>query len=156
MAFKVIETQEELDNIIGERVARAKETTRKEFDGFLSPEDVEKTTGDLTAKVSNLEELLNKANETIDEQNKALADKDKAIDGHVLHTVKMQVAIENGMPLSAIDFLHGSDEDSIRASALALKEITGVNVPPMANHDAEINEDTSGAYMQMVRELRKD
>ena len=40
--FKPIETQEQLDAIISDRIKRAQETTRKEFEGFLSPEDAAK------------------------------------------------------------------------------------------------------------------
>ena len=40
--FKAIETQEEFDKVIGERLKREQETVRKEYEGFLSPEDVQK------------------------------------------------------------------------------------------------------------------
>ena len=35
--FKQIETQEQLDEILKDRLKRERETTRKEFEGFLSP-----------------------------------------------------------------------------------------------------------------------
>lgn len=40
--FKVIETQEQLDAILGDRLKRERETVKKEFEGYLSPEDAAK------------------------------------------------------------------------------------------------------------------
>ena len=40
--FKVIETQEQLDAIISDRLKRERETIKKEYEGFLSPEEVAK------------------------------------------------------------------------------------------------------------------
>ena len=42
MAFEAITTQEQFDEAIGERLKREQETVRKEFEGFLSPEDAKK------------------------------------------------------------------------------------------------------------------
>ena len=44
--FKPIETQEELDNIIKERLKRERESTQKKFEGWISPEDHQKALDD--------------------------------------------------------------------------------------------------------------
>ena len=40
--FKVIETQEQFDAAIGERLKRERDTVKKEYEGYLSPEAAEK------------------------------------------------------------------------------------------------------------------
>ena len=44
-AFTPIETQEEFNRIIEKRLERERSTVRKEFEGFLSPEDAQKKYG---------------------------------------------------------------------------------------------------------------
>ena len=40
--FNVIETQEQFDKAIGERIKREQETIRKQYEGYLSPDEVKK------------------------------------------------------------------------------------------------------------------
>ena len=40
--FNVIETQEQFDKAIGERIKREQETIRKQYEGFLSPDEAKK------------------------------------------------------------------------------------------------------------------
>ena len=48
--FKVIETQEQFDEAIKERLTREREKVEKEYEGYLSPKDVqEKYDGYLSA-----------------------------------------------------------------------------------------------------------
>ena len=37
--FQKIETQEQLDAVIGERIKREKETIGKKYEGYISPDD---------------------------------------------------------------------------------------------------------------------
>ena len=53
MEFKTIETQEQFDAAIGERLKREESKIRKEYQGFLSPEEVAKLRG------KSVEELFN-------------------------------------------------------------------------------------------------
>ena len=39
--FKVIETQEQFDAAIGDRLKRERDTVKKEYEGYLSPEAAE-------------------------------------------------------------------------------------------------------------------
>ena len=40
--FNVIETQEQFDKAIGERIKREQETIRKQYEGYLSPDEAAK------------------------------------------------------------------------------------------------------------------
>ena len=44
--FTPIETQEQLDAVIGERIKRERETSAKKYEGYLSPDDFKQTTED--------------------------------------------------------------------------------------------------------------
>lgn len=157
MSFKVIETQEQLDAIIGERVARAKDAVRKEFDGWISPDDLTTKTSELTSRVSTLESALNSANEELNTTKSLIAEKDATIQGHVLQTEKTRIAHEYGLSYDAIKFLQGENADEIKASADALKHLVGANnVPPMANTERPASGSTDAAFLNMARDLGKE
>lgn len=157
MSFKVIETQEQLDAIIGERVTRAKEATRKEFDGWLSPDDVNAKTSELAGRVSTLESALNSANEELNTTKALVAERDETIKGHVLQTEKTRIAHEMGLSYDAINFLQGDDVDAIKANAEILKNLVGANnTLPLANHEPKSKDSKTEALKEVVTNLRKD
>ena len=115
--FTPIETQEQLDSIIGDRIKEIREKAEKKFEGYLSPEEVTK----------KYEGYLSP-----DE----VAVKDAKIKGYESHSVKTRIAHELGLSYESIDFLKGDDEESIRKSAETLKALVGnKTAPPLASHD---------------------
>ena len=90
--FKVIETQEQLDAVIADRIKRAQETTRKGFEGFLSPEDAEKK---YAGYLSPEAEKKKYAGYLSPEE---AAKKDAKIKGYETNSVKMRIANELGIP----------------------------------------------------------
>ncbi|MBM6686796.1 DUF4355 domain-containing protein [Faecalicatena contorta] len=109
--FKTIETQEQLDAIIADRIKRAQETTRKEFEGFLSPEDAEKK---YAGYLSPEAEKKKYAGYLSPEE---AAKKDAKIKGYETNSVKMRIAHENGIPYELAERLNGDTEDDIRKDA---------------------------------------
>ena len=77
--FKIIETQEQLDSIILERIGRVKESVRKEFEGYISPEEFTKKTEALNTEIANLKENLNKSNEKIKGFDAEILERDEKI-----------------------------------------------------------------------------
>lgn len=112
--FKPIESQEQLDQIISERLARAKESAKKEFEGYISPKDYETKTAELATQIAALKESLTKHEQTI-------ADKDTRLKEYETASVKTRIAAEYGFPYDAIKLLQGEDEASIKQSAETLK-----------------------------------
>lgn len=109
MTFKVIETQEELDNIIKNRIERV----RKEYDGFMSAEDVQKLKDTYEAKVKEDGEKYT----TLEKEKNDLLTKVK---GYEVNTLKTKVALANKLPMGAMDFLKGETEEELTESAKAL------------------------------------
>ncbi len=135
--FKVIETQEQFDAAVADRIKRAKETAEKKYEGWTSPEDLEKLTADHKAKLDELNGSLNAANDKIANHDKEIADRDSKIKQYETDSVKTRVAHEMGLSYDAVTFLRGDDEDSIRKSAESLKGLVGAgNVAPLASHES--------------------
>ena len=53
--FKAIETQEELDNIVKERLKREREANNKRYEGWISPSDHQKALEEANQKLKSLE-----------------------------------------------------------------------------------------------------
>lgn len=112
MAFKVIETQEELDNIIKERLERAE----KKYEGFMSAEDVQKLKD--TYEATTKEE-----NEKYSALEKEKDDLMAKVKGYEVGTLKTKVALANGLPIGITDYLKGETEEELTESAKALSSM---------------------------------
>lgn len=119
MPFKTIETQEELDGIIRDRLERAE----KKYEGYMSTEDVQKLkdTYEATAK-AEAEKYT-----TLEKERDDLLTKVK---GYEVGTLKTKVALQNGLPVGAIDFLNGETEEELTESAKKLATAFASSVKP--------------------------
>lgn len=109
MAFKPIETQEELDRIITERLER----DRKKYEGYMSAEDVQKLKDTYEAKVNaNTDKYT-----TLEKERNDLLAKVK---GYEVGTLKTKVALANGLPIGVTDYLKGETEEELSESAKTL------------------------------------
>lgn len=146
--FKVIETQEQLEEVLKERLKRERETVRKEFEGFLSPSAVEeKYKGYLSP-------------EAVEEKYKGYLSPDEAaklrnqIKGYETDSVKTRIAHETGLSYDAVSYLKGDDEESIRKSAEGLKGLIGTNnVAPLAELD-QVSANQEAALKNTLKGLK--
>lgn len=153
--FTVIETQEQLDSIVGERLKRERETTSKKYEGYISPEDFKNKTSDMEKKIGDLEKSLGNANSQIANHNREIAERDTKIKAYETASVKSRIAHETGLSYDAIKFLQGEDEDSIRKSAESLKSLVGTKkVPPLADPEGFVGEDKDAALRKTLRSLK--
>ena len=154
--FKPIETQEQFDAAITERIARAKEATRKEFDGWLSPEQQKKKTAELETKVSGLTSQLQEANEKITQNQTQIAERDAKIAKYETDSAKTRIANELGLSYEAVAYLRGENEDEIRKSAEGLKTIIGIRkAPPLADPEGDSGTgEEKAAYKKMLQNMK--
>nr|DAI60486.1 MAG TPA: Major head protein [Caudoviricetes sp.] len=145
MAFKVIETQEELDAIIRERLERAE----KKYEGFMSAEDVQKMKDTYEASVKA-------DNEKYSALEKEKEDLMAKVKGYEVGTLKTKVALANNLPIGATDYLKGETEEELTESAKALSSMF---TPKGADHKPKEEEgkplapqgtNTQGATMSEV------
>lgn len=117
--FKIIETQEQFDAAIGERLKRERETVRKEFEGFLSPDDVAKK----YAGYLSPEDEKKKYEKYLSPEE--AAKKDAKIKGYESSSVKTRIAHETGLPYEMAARLSGETEEDIRKDAEGLVKLIG-------------------------------
>lgn len=156
--FKVIETQEQLDAIIGERVARAeKKGEEKALEKYADYDDLKKQLEEQTAKVEELNSQLTAQTETASTSAKELEDLKAKVHKYETDSVKTRVAHEEGLPYDLAARLSGEDEESIRADAKALVELVGKSKPaaPIGSPEPVVNgNDRESALREMLSSMK--
>lgn len=133
--FKPIETQEELNNIIKDRLQRERQSTEKRFEGWISPEEHAKAIAEANKSFDDYK----KAHEGDEATIKDLTAKNKAYE---TASLKSRIAHEVGLSYEWIGRISGEDEKSIRADAESLKKLVGAGqtvVLPTKNPEANEN-----------------
>ena len=144
--FKPIETQEELDNIIKERLKRERESTQKRYEGWISPEDHQKA---LDASNKAFDDFK-KAHESDEQTIADLTAKNKAYE---TATLKSRIAREVGLSYEWIDRIGGEDEESIRKDAESLKKLVGAGTQPIPTKNTEAGEDVDSGKAALRKVL---
>lgn len=153
--FKVIESQEQLDSIIQERIARAKDSVRKEFEGYVKPDDLSGQLADKDKEIETLTATINTLNEEKAAFDSTLAEKDKTIKQYETDSAKTKVAHKMGLSFDAIKFLQGDDEESITKSAEALSTLVKASNPqPLANTEQPVGDSKEASYKKMLNSIR--
>ena len=145
--FKVIETQEELNAIIKDRLKRERESTEKRYEGFISPEDHQKALADANKALDDYK----KAHEGDEQTIADLTAKNKAYE---TASLKSRIAHEVGLDYAWISRINGEDEKSIREDAESIKKLVGAgansNLMPTKNTDAGADYDKGSAALRSV------
>lgn len=145
--FTVIETQEQLDKVIGERIKRERETVQKQYEGYLSPDAVKKQYEGYLSP----EDAKKKYEGYISPEE--VAKKDATIKKYETDSVKTRIALELGMPYEIAARLSGDDEESIRKDAETLSKLVGQKrTTPLANPEGNRN-DKDADLKKMLQEL---
>jgi hypothetical protein len=128
--FKPIETQEELDKIITNRLKRERESAEKRFDGWISPEDHQKRIEEANKAFDDYK----KAHENDEQTISDLTAKNKAYE---TASLKSRIAHEVGLSYEWIERINGEDEQSIRADAESIKKLVGSGRTPVPTKSTE-------------------
>lgn len=142
-SFKIIETQEQFDAMVKDRLERARESVRKEYQDYESLK--EKVNGFQKEKESYETKIasLTKSNEEITGKYKALE----------TDSLKVKIALENGIPFEMANRLSGTDVESITNDAKLLSGfVSKTHQQPRRNPEAGSSED---AYSSMIKKIKK-
>lgn len=133
MAFTIIETQEQFDAAISERLRRDRESYAKRFEGWKSPEDIQALTEDLKARIKSLEDAAAATQQTLAEKDAAIAEGAK----YRTDLEKTRIALAAGLKLDYADRLRGETADDWKKDAEALaKDFAAARVTaPLGNPD---------------------
>ena len=140
--FTPINTQEEFDNMIKDRLAR--ETAKYA--------DFEKIKQENEAYKQQIATANGKITE-YDEQIKGLNSKIKSYE---TDSVKTRIALEMGIPYLLASRLNGDDEASIRKDAESIMKLIGPSEPaPIADREGKKTKSEDEAYLELLKSLEK-
>lgn len=154
MEFTPIETQEQFDAMVKDRVERAKKSAAKEFETQLKDleqlkESVtakETEIGTLKAKITDLEAEKKTSGESFNSMQKELS-------AVKLSALKQRIAIDAGIPLEMADRLNGEDEESIKEDAEKVKGFIGAKHVAPSFKTEEVPEDPAEAGFREMAQL---
>ena len=149
--FKAIETQEELDKIITNRLEREREAANKRYEGYVSPEDHKRALAEQQKTFDDYKKAHEGDAKTIED----LTAKNKAYETAAL---KSRVAREVGLSYEWVERIGGEDENSIRADAEALKKLvgTGKTLLPTKNMDQGTGDDKDASLRQVLKSIKQN
>ena len=151
MSFKAIETQEELDRIITDRLSRQKEGFDKQLGEF---EQLKTAKADLESQVGTLQSTIEQSKVGQEDYTKQISDLTSKVAGYETANLRTRIALQNGLPYDLADRLVGDDEESIKADAERLSSFVAKKQPTPPLKDLENNDVSSdGAYRKLVEGL---
>ncbi len=134
--FKPIETQEAFDAAVAD--------VKKQYEGWLSPEDYNAKTSDLAKQLE--------ANKT------TIADLTAKAKAYESGALKMRIAHENGIPYELAGKLSGDTEEEIKKDAETLAKFVKNQQPqPLANteHGHVDTNDEYAPYRELLARMKK-
>lgn len=135
--FIPINSQEEFDTAIKDRLARQESKIRGEY------AELEKQSKTWATEKESYEKTIADNKTAYDALNAQYTEATGKIAGYETEALKTKVAIEAGLPMDLRDFLTGSTEEEIKASAEKLGKFTtkGSQVLPLANPEGDSGKD---------------
>lgn len=155
--FTPIETQEQLDKIIGERIARAKQSAAEKYADY---EDIKAKNAEYVQQISQLQAQLQAQTETLSGNEASIADLTAKVKKYETDSVKTAIALEMGLPYQMAGRLNGEDEKAIRADAETMVKLIGAQAQPAplgstepatSNNPADVARAKFSAWMQEVQ-----
>lgn len=151
MEFKIIETQEEFDKAIQERLNRQKESIEKQYADYA---EVKERNITLEKEVGTLNKTLSETNEKYANHDKDLSELNDKIAGYETASIRTRIALQHGIPYDLASRLVGEDEEALTkdaeklASLVKQKEI----IPPLKDVEPQVDE-KDAAYKSLLGNL---
>lgn len=154
MSFKAIETQEEFDRIISERLSRQKERFDKQLGEF---DQLKTANADLEKQVGTLQSTIEQSKSGQEDYTKQISDLTSKVAGYETANLRTRIALQNGLPYDLADRLVGEDEESIKADAERLSSfVTKQHSAPLKDVEPNIQKDENSAYRKLVDGLKTE
>ena len=154
MSFKAIETQDELDRIVTERLSRQKDSFDKQL-GEL--DQLKAAKADLESQVGTLQSTIEQSKAGQEDYTKQISDLTSKVAGYETANLRTRIALQNGLPYDLADRLVGEDEESIKADAERLSSfVAKPHSAPLKNVEPNIQKDENSAYRKLVDGLKTE
>jgi hypothetical protein len=148
--FTVIETQEQLNEVIKDRLEQQERVLKKGFEGYKSPDEV----GEITASFEKqLAELQSKADQQKADLEEEVRQAKAGAEAARMENLRMKVASEYGIPAELAQRIEGTDEESIRADAKVFAQFTTSPVTPQATPERPVGDSTEEAFRSLSQKL---
>jgi len=143
--FKVIETQEQLDKVIGERIRRAEEKAAEKYSDY---EAIKTQNEEYVKQIAQLQEATKGNQGTINELK-------AQVQNYESSSLKTKIALEIGLPYQMAGRLSGSNEEEIRADAETMAKLIGNQKPvaPIGSSEPVVTNPKDAAWSKLVAEL---
>ena len=154
MSFKAIETQEEFDRIISERLSRQKESFEKQLADY---DQLKTAKADLESQVGTLQSTIEQSKVGQEDYTKQISDLTSKVAGYETANLRTRIALQNGLPYDLADRLVGEDEESIKADAERLSSFVTKKQTTAPLKDLEnISNGKNSAWSQMASSLTSE
>lgn len=140
--FRPIESQEAFDAAIKDRIERAQNKIRKEYEGFA----------DYKAKAETYDSKVAELTESLKQRDASIEDLSSKVAKYETDSVKTRIANEFKLDTDLIEFLSG-DEKAMRKQAEKLANKSRIPYPK-AQAERPVNGENAD-LLRMSRELRK-
>lgn len=151
MGFEVIKTQEELDNIISERLKREREKLTKQFADY---DELKTKNVDLEKELTELKKSLESSASNKTELEKQIEELTGKVKANDLSSLKIKYAFENGIPYHLAGRISGDDEESIKADAQSLSDFFKSPTPPPLKNTETNTKGEDVAYQNILKGLK--
>ena len=152
MEFTPIESQEQFDAMVKERVERAKKSAAKEFETQLKDLEgikeqlasKEEENAALKAKIGDFESEKKSSEESYQSMQKELSELK-------LKALKTQIAMDNNLPTDMADRIKGDDEEAMRADAEKLASYVNRKVAPSFKTEEVPSDPAEAGFREMAQ-----
>ncbi|HJA90846.1 MAG TPA: DUF4355 domain-containing protein [Candidatus Jeotgalibaca merdavium] len=148
MSFKPIETQEALDLIIKDRLAREREK-------YADYDDLKAKNASYETQVTALQKTIDESSATNTAHDDAVAELNAKIKGFETANLRTKIALQQGIPFDLVDRLAGDDEASIKADAERLAAFVKPKAPtpPLKTTEPTLGDDKDGPYKELLKNM---
>lgn len=147
--FKTIETQEELDNIVKERI-------RREREKYSDYEELKNRVSELETENSALKSTVEDDKQTRADLDAQITDLQGKVTNYETASLRTRIALQNGLPYDLADRLQGTDEEALKADAERLAGFMRPATPqaPLRDTEPPIGDNKEMQMKQMLRDLQ--
>lgn len=147
--FVEIKTQEEFEARMKDRLERERATVRKEFEGFMSPEDAEKKYSGFMSP----EDVQEKYKGFLSPDEAAA--KDKKISEYEIASKRVKVAMDAGIPYELASKISGTTEEEMKKDANTLAGfIKSNNKYPGFNPEGKPDDEKTTAMKALLKGVK--
>lgn len=154
--FKPIETQEEFDSMIADRLKRERETITKKFGDY---ESLKEKAYKYDSTVADYEARLKKVNGELEKNKQSIQELQTKNAKYETNSAKTRIAQEYGIPYEMAGRLTGTDEESIRKDAeLFAKSLSSArkSTAPLRSTEDPLKDTKDEAYLKLAKSLTKE